>query len=405
VIVDAADLGGPAALPAGTRLVHIGPSKTGTTSLQGAMWVARHEMRAQGVRYAGYNRHSTGAARAAAGMRSSTTDVPVAGQLWAGLVREVRRAREDRVVISSEFLAHASDEAVRRIIDDLDPGRVHVVVTLRPLARMLASLWQQQVQSGSSRPYEAWLDRVLGRSGPLPDVPLWHRHRHDRLIRRWADVVGPGRLTAIVLDGGDHDFVTRAFEGLLGLRPGTIAMQPDYANRSLTLGEVEAIRAFNAMAHRDGMDAGATVRFLHNGTRAMKLRTPDRDEQRIETPAWAVERAAGIAAEVVAGIAASGVSVIGNLEHLLEVPPAATSAVSPATAGMAPAAAAAMTTGIAYASGLAPRGRKAGDGRPLVLAEIRDLDYLRYRDIARAIGRRVRFDVSRAVRALLGLGA
>jgi hypothetical protein len=155
------------------------------------------------------------------------------------------------------------------------------------------------------------------------------------------------------------------------------------------------------------MDTGAIVRFLHNGTRAMKLRAPDRDEPMIETPAWAVERAAGIAAEVVAGITESGVSVIGDLEHLLEAPPVATSPAPPATAGLAPDAAAAMAAGIAYASGLAPRARATpdADGRPGPLSEIRDLDYLGYREIARAIGGRVRFDVSRAIRALLGLGA
>ena len=32
-------------VPVGTRLVHIGPSKTGTTSLQAAMWAGRGEMR------------------------------------------------------------------------------------------------------------------------------------------------------------------------------------------------------------------------------------------------------------------------------------------------------------------------------------------------------------------------
>ena len=39
--------------------------------------------------------------------------------------------------------------------------------------------------------------------------------------------------------------VLRAFEGLLGLRDGTLESHRDLANRSLTLPEVEAVRAFS----------------------------------------------------------------------------------------------------------------------------------------------------------------
>lgn len=406
--MDSTDAGRTPPLPAGARLLHIGPSKTGTTSIQGAMWAARQELRAQGVRYAGYNRHATAATRAAVGRHAPGGDVPMSGRLWGGLVREVRRAREDRVVISSEYLAHASDEAVRHIVADLDPERVHVVVTLRPLARMLSSLWQQQVQGGGTRTYDDWLERVLGRSGPLPDAAVWHRHRHDHLVGRWAAVTGPARVTVVVLDGSDHGFAHRAFEDLLGLRPGTLTAGSGYENRSLTLGEVEAIRAFNEAVRRDGLDAGASVRFVHSATRSMKLRAPDPSEPRIETPAWAIERALEVAASIRAGIAASGVAVIGDLDRLLDAPgPVAVSApgAGPDAPALAPAAAAAMAAGIARASGLGPRGTAPAStaGQPEVLSEFRELDYLGYRALARAVVRRVRFDTARATRALLGL--
>jgi hypothetical protein len=375
------------------------------------MWAARHEMRAQGVHYAGYARNAPAATRAAVGMTAGPADSPISGRLWAGLVREVRRAREDRVVISSEYFAHASEAAVRRIVHDLGPGRVHVVVTLRPLVRMLPSMWQQQVQSGGTRPYEEWLERNLGRTGPLPDVQVWHRQRHDRLVGRWAGVTGPERVTAVVLGDHDHAIANRAFEALLGLRGGTIAPRRDYENRSLMLGEIEAIRAFNLTARRDGLDAGASARFLHNAARAMKVREPEPGESRIETPAWAVDRAAEVAAEVVAGIAASGVHVIGDLDQLLDARPNAALVAAPTASTMAPAAAAAMATGIAHASGLGPRRTRAtadptaATGPTAVNTEIRDLDYLGYRALARTLVRRVRFDLSRAVRALLGLGS
>ncbi|NUR67161.1 MAG: hypothetical protein HOQ47_15480, partial [Streptomyces sp.] len=36
-------------LPAGTRLLHIGPHKTGTTSIQGAMFAAKDRLGEHGV--------------------------------------------------------------------------------------------------------------------------------------------------------------------------------------------------------------------------------------------------------------------------------------------------------------------------------------------------------------------
>ena len=43
-------------LEAGTRLVHIGPHKTGTTAIQGALHLARERLAAQGVVYPGRGR-------------------------------------------------------------------------------------------------------------------------------------------------------------------------------------------------------------------------------------------------------------------------------------------------------------------------------------------------------------
>lgn len=124
-------------LPVGARLVHIGPSKTGTTSLQGSMWAAQAEMRRQGVRYLGQSRHSGLAARAIAGMSSPYADSgkPPAMRNWVASLRELRRAEEPRAVFSSEYLAHASRNAVEQVVGNLDPARIHVVVTLRPLPR------------------------------------------------------------------------------------------------------------------------------------------------------------------------------------------------------------------------------------------------------------------------------
>ena len=233
-------------LPEGTRLVHIGPPKTGTTSLQGAFHVARAEIEAQGVHYAGSARHSGSAVLAATGRPSFFKDTgsPSIAR-WHRLLRDIRKASAPRVVLSSEFFADAEPDAIRRVIDDLDPARVHIVVTLRPLAKILPSQWQQYVQSGMRVGFDDWLEMKLRRPAGSVTPTFWRRHRHDRLIERWAEVAGPERMTVIALDDRDHGMVLRVFEGLPGLRAGTLVAPPDLVNRSMTLPEIEAVRAFN----------------------------------------------------------------------------------------------------------------------------------------------------------------
>ena len=312
----------PLLLPEGTRLVHIGPPKTGTTAVQGAFHARRRKVLEQGVRYAGRSRHSGAAVLAVAGRPSfqrNSGSPPI--RRWEELAGEVRRAREARVLISSEFFADAEADRIPRIVDDLGREEVHVVVTLRPLTRILASQWQQYVQSFMRLSYDGWLDGVLNQPRGAVTPTFWRRHRHDELIARWAAVVGPERVSVVVVDEGDHDHVLRVFEQLLGLRSATLVADDDVTNRSMTLAEIEAVRAFNNAFWDAGLRNALFHRVLHFGAAAyMKQRPPSADEARIETPQWALDRCGEIAREMVARIGASGARIIGHLDALAIVP-------------------------------------------------------------------------------------
>ena len=152
-------------LPDGTRLLHIGPPKTGTTTVQAAFHGAGPALGAQGVHYAGRTRHSRRAVFAVTGRRWLGGEPPPITE-WTSLVTEIRAASQPRVVLSSEAFAQADGPQIRRVVDDLDPARVHVVVTLRPLASILPSSWQQSVQTGNDTPYREWLTAVLEEEPP-----------------------------------------------------------------------------------------------------------------------------------------------------------------------------------------------------------------------------------------------
>jgi hypothetical protein len=149
---------------------------------------------------------------------------------------------------------------------------------------------------------------------------FWRRHRHDELAARWAAVAGSGNVTVVALDDSDPTTVLRVFEDLTGLATGTLSTPTDRTNRSLTHAETEVVRAFNELGSTEGVGGPVMAKVMRYGAATyLKERVPDRFERRIETPAWALERARAVQREMVAAIAASGVRVIGDLERLIDV--------------------------------------------------------------------------------------
>jgi len=344
-------------LPGGTRLVHVGPPKTGTTSLQRAFHSGREAVARQGVHYVGPTHQPVGPILAVTGRTNPISGKPPSRWTWRLLVNEVRRAKEPRVVLSSEFLADARPDAIRTIVGDLGAEQVHVVVTLRPLVRIVPSQWQQFVQSGLRQSYDDWLDVMFKGPPPTPMTTFWFRHRHDQLIARWADVVGPERVTVVALDDADHGMILRVFEQLTGLETGTLAADRDLTNRSMTMPEIEVVRAFNQLATAEGLSGPLQTKVMRYGAAAyMKTREPEPDEPGIETPQWALDRAGEVAREMVDAIRASGVRIVGDLGSLTEVPRSGIDGTDRPTIVIPPAVAAHAAVGVVLASGLARGG-------------------------------------------------
>ena len=311
----------PFVAPPGARIVHIGPHKTGTTSLQAALHDARASLAGQGVRYAGKDSKAADAVRAVRGVHAPSGVRP-SMRHWTSLVREAEAAGDHRWVLSNEFLADAPDAAIETIVRDLGPERIQVVATLRPLARILTSQWQQYVQGGLSTAFEPWLREVL--DAPIVDRPtgFWRRHRHHQLVSRWAAVAGSRRVTAIVV-GEDPAGLLRTFSGLLGLDEGALRLEEDPRNRSMTVPEIEAVRAVNAAFRAAGVANSLHYRLIQRGAaERMKARRPATGEPRISLPSFALDRVAELSREIAEGIRASGVRVIGDLDSLTRVPAA-----------------------------------------------------------------------------------
>lgn len=342
-------------LARGTVLLHIGPPKTGTSALQSACHAQRDRLKAAGVHYAGAGVQPSAAAFAAIARAHPSTGRAPSRRHWESLVREVRGVRNASVLISSEFFAGADEEQARAVVAALGGDRVHIAVTLRPLAKILGSRWQQNVQEGAHISYVDWLGAVLNEPNSSHAQRFWSRQRHDALIARWVSATAPNRLHVIVVDDRDHVGILRSFEQLLGVPEGTLAPHRDALNRSLTLEEVEAVRAFNEQFDEAKLAPSLRHKLMARGAAThLKRRTPDPSEAKIVTPAWAVDRALEIGAEMVATIESSGVNVDGDLSLLSRESSRASASSDPITienVAIRPEIAARMAMGILFASG------------------------------------------------------
>lgn len=241
---------------------------------------------------------------------------------WPRLV-ERAQAATGTVVVSSEFLCEAEPSVIRRIINDLGEDGLRVVVTLRPLRKILPSAWQQYLKSGHALPYENWLEAMLSDRPKRTVTPsFWRRHDHAAVIHRWASVVGAEKMTVVVVDESDRGLLLRTFDNLLGLPSGTLVAGPaDRKNRSMTAAEAELFRRVNAVTRNTDVTWPEYSDLVRYGAilRAVERYSPPRDAPGMTTPAWALDRATERGAGYVAAIDAlrpAGLQVIGDLDLL-----------------------------------------------------------------------------------------
>ncbi|MBD8869356.1 hypothetical protein [Nocardioides donggukensis] len=309
-----------AMLPAGSLLLHVGPPKTGSTTLQAAFDRNRQALAERGVVYAGEGERPRMAVRELVGRDRHTR---IATGAWDGLVAEVRAAGEATVVVSNETLAFAKRPAAERAVRELGGERAHVVMVVRPIARLLPSQWQQRVRNQPTMPpYEEWLRAVLS------DDPEDRHHRHfwrvhdlGRQVRRWSRAAAPDRVVAVVSDEGDRAFLPRTFEALLGLPSGLLAAPKAVHNVSLRHGGAELVRALYHSVRERGWDEGMLPDELKERiVRGIATSPAGARDVPIRLPAWAADRVAELDAQRAEVLASSDVRVIGDPGSLRDRP-------------------------------------------------------------------------------------
>lgn len=300
--------------------LHVGVPKSGTTYLQSRLHTNRHELRRHGVHYPhgplGEPRLHYWAALEVTGTDHGVHPRRVAGS-WARLVRQTRRARGD-VVLSHEVLARATPEQAARALADLAAtgAELHVVLTTRDVARELASGWQEILKFGSRTTLRAFLDRAkAGRSTFLDSFDP------TRVLDAWGAGLPASRLHVVTAPPprGPGDLWLRFLEAV-DVDPAWAPREAERANASVGVPEAHVLRGLNRRLG-DDVRRGGDLSPIVDGVVVGEALAPRRSAPITIGPddhPWVTELSEGW----VAWLRGRGVTVHGDLDDLLPVPPA-----------------------------------------------------------------------------------
>lgn len=288
-------------LQPGEVLIHVGPRKTGSSTVQEALARADDNLRNLGFflapKFVDGSRAAQGALfKKRRGLWRTATDIVN------------QRGPQDRGLVSEEMLHRLDLQQAEKVVRTLGgPDQVRILITNRPLTKAMPSLWQQLVKTGfTSDSLTDWLTALLEH----PDSPDWRSQRLDRYYDHWSQVVPAERIAILPVGYGPGDLLLE-FEQLTGIPERTLDRHT--SNASLTAEQAEMLRIRNEVL------AKADVHLRRN-----KLNRPPLGKRKhgtsIVLPEWARPKVNAIQTELTDNIIAQKAFVVGGAERLRLLP-------------------------------------------------------------------------------------
>ncbi|MEQ6903550.1 hypothetical protein [Nocardioides sp. YIM 152588] len=300
--------------------VHVGLPKTGTSYLQSVFWPQRDRLRELGLLVPGRERRdhllSSLIVREDDNVHRRG---PGAAEAWQVVTAETA-AHPGTALISHEFFCSASTEQFRRMVADLAPAEVHVVITAREPLGLFTSSWQESLKNRATAP----LADYSRRESDDPRVTWnWRALDLGLVLERLRPVLPDERVHVIVSPGpGDpRDELWRRFATVIGIDPDAVDVADAFPNASMGVVEAELLRRVNA--HLGSFQtAQERARWIRTVLADRLLVTPDAErfwpgEDRVEDARRRGDRAADL-------LAAGGYDVLGDPARLrvpAELPP------------------------------------------------------------------------------------
>ncbi|MCF3937937.1 MULTISPECIES: sulfotransferase family protein [Gordonia] len=308
--------------------IHIGLPKTGTTHLQDRLWRNRDlALRSSGLLYPG--NHMTDHFHAATHLqpeRYLDWVNPDFDDAWPNLLGQMK-AWPGKSLLSHELYATATPRHIDTLMSDLSfADEIHVIATVRDLARQLPSVWQENIKNQRRADFAEFLASVREHGPAVPgfvpptdggeEEPFWEFQDYVRILADWADAVGPQRVHLVTVPtrrDTPGESIWERFLRVLDVDPAPLTMDVPNLNSSLPAAQAEYLRRLNHhlqpsdvhWSRYDGVVKGQVIQILkraHGAPLGLSA------EQRV----WA----ASAADDMVAAVRSRGYVVSGDLADL-----------------------------------------------------------------------------------------
>lgn len=296
--------------------LHIGAPKSGTTYLQDRLNRNRAVLAEQGIHYP--KMRSGDHFQAALDL----IERPWAGELdrargqWQVLADAVRKIDGDAVV-SHEILAAAQPEQVARALGSLGEAEIHIVLTVRDLARQIPAEWQEMVKHRSASRFDRFARRVVDAPRTASEFWFWRVQSVPDVLTRWATGLTPSQVHVVTVPphGAPSEMLWTRFGSVLGVDAGTTYAPSDLTNASLGIAEISALRRLNRRLRRAGVSRETYVSLV----REVIVHEVFGNSQDVDSPILPLDFrpfVEEVTEEWLEWITGAGVDVIGDLDDL-----------------------------------------------------------------------------------------
>jgi hypothetical protein len=293
--------------------LHVGTMKSGTTFLQNLWWYHHDALAGRGLVLPARRRDHFRSASIVCQRTEVLEGLTPEEHRAFDLVLEEAAAAPRDVLVSHELFSPATPTQAAEALARLGTvaQELHVVLTVRDLARQLRSHWQEMVKQRSSTSLTDYAERV--RTDPGDD--FWTFQDVGAILDRWSQGVPPERVHVVVNPtSAPRSWLWEATAGVFGVDVAGLDVDVDTANTSLGLAEVEVVRRVQGLVPPD--EAGLELTRIAKGWFAPLVVQADRRSEGFANPPWVAGWAREEGARTAALLTDRGYDVRGDLADL-----------------------------------------------------------------------------------------
>lgn len=305
--------------------LHIGTLKSGTSYLQNVLWRYRIKLADDGILFPGRDRWAEQVEAVRDLLREGKpTRRKIEVGAWDKMRDEILAWPGSVAIMSMELLSLATPDRVERIVSSFQPAVINAVITVRDLARVIPSSWQESVQNRQTWSWEEFVEGLTGSTtdDSRPAQRFWKQQDVPGFGRTWADLIGADHVHIVTVPraGAPRDELWNRFAPVVGIDPVTYPAPGNVrGNPAVGAGSAEFLRRLNVQLGKK-FDIATYERNVKHHL-AKNTFAPLEDEERLHLPAQHVDWTRTRALEITAGIRALGLPVHGDLDELVPEPP------------------------------------------------------------------------------------